>query len=426
MRIKKKDLPEVERVKLKPLFGLKPGLWLTIAYALALVLLIFFVCILPDLKNPSKRVTFTSAFDGQSVCIDGLYAGGTPFTTKVKSGSHTVEYSLDGYVLDNFEFRVSRPVFLNWLFPRNMKVESTAKMSEDAFKALTKAFFNDAVSYSSIIEYSPAVRYKPLYTMYAEAVSADGTFKDSELFNKAFELALNFITTDEMKQDAENAITLLGSSLKAEKAKQESLKLSAPLISKVPDGYLINNSFTVSKLPVSESQFKDFINENPKWAKSNRDNLVQEGLADEYYLEDFTGSEDKPVRNISYFSAVSYCEWLSGKTGKKVSLPTEEQWTLACLVSDPKYQTTLINASKSDKPLAMLGGLWELTSTYYVPGERNNREIQTFMKKMDVKADVVVKGGSYINKATDINAFTAGTSPMNLCSDYMGFRVVYN
>ena len=57
---KSKELPKVEPVKIKPLFGLKPGLWLTIAYALIILAIIFAVCMLPDIINGSKRVTFTS------------------------------------------------------------------------------------------------------------------------------------------------------------------------------------------------------------------------------------------------------------------------------------------------------------------------------------------------------------------------------
>ena len=43
MKKKTKELPKVEPVKIKPLFGLKPGLWLTIAYGLAILVIIFVV-----------------------------------------------------------------------------------------------------------------------------------------------------------------------------------------------------------------------------------------------------------------------------------------------------------------------------------------------------------------------------------------------
>ena len=94
MRKKNKDLPKVEPVKIKPLFGMKPGLWLTIAYCLALLLIIFLVAILPDMIDGHKRVTFTSDSGNVAVYLDGVYQGGTPFTRKVASGTYQVSYQV--------------------------------------------------------------------------------------------------------------------------------------------------------------------------------------------------------------------------------------------------------------------------------------------------------------------------------------------
>ena len=37
-----------------------------------------------------------------------------------------------------------------------------------------------------------------------------------------------------------------------------------------------------------------------------------------------------PVVRVSWDEAMAYCKWLSGQTGKKVTLPTAEQWEWAC------------------------------------------------------------------------------------------------
>ena len=136
MKKSKKELPKVEPVKIKPLFGMKPGLWLSIAYLLAILLLFFLIGFLPDIIDGHKRVVFTSEAYNSAVYVDDVYQGGTPFTRKIASGEHTVSYRVNGIEIDSFSVKVGHPVLFNWLFPRKQSVSSTAAINEKAFNAL--------------------------------------------------------------------------------------------------------------------------------------------------------------------------------------------------------------------------------------------------------------------------------------------------
>jgi len=402
---KNKELPKVQPVHLKPIFGLKPGVWLTILYSIILVLAVFLICFLPGIKKGYKRVTFTSATYNAAVYIDGNYSGGTPYTVSVKSGKHNIEYKVNGVLIDDFDIKVSHPVFLTWLFPRKMTVSSTATLNEEAYRALTKEFFEDLSTYSAILEYNDVHRYPKLFETYAKSISTYSA-ADTSLLKK---YATCFITTDEMLSDAQIAFDLLGLG-----------KVEIP-----SDGTFTQTSSEISNTPVTEAQYLQFTKENPYWSASNKEELVSKGLVDNCYLEGTSSSSIKSIVNVSYYAASAYCEWLSKKEGKNYSLPTQQQWTQECKKYKQTFSKSILLDSKTSQPSYMLGGVWEITSSCYVPNG-DSEEVQNFLNSLGVQTDIVVKGGSYINSANDITSETVGTSTRNLCSDYMGFRVICN
>ena len=472
---KNKELPKVEPVKIKPLFGLKPGLWLTIAYALAILVIIFVVALLPDIVNGHKRVTFTSNAGTAAVYLDGVYQGGTPFTRSVKSGTYEVSYKVNGVEIDSFTLKVGHPVFLNWLFPRTQKVESTAALNDAAFTALTKELLEDASAYSAVLEYDTTHRYPEIFSQYAQSIQTSSHAQDS----KAFEAALLFVTTDEMGTDSVNATATIGINLITPYEILRSGKGStvgtadstAPVVTATTteledgwyaiEGYTISaadfsngrvvdssypavleagvqvhtDGFNIATYCITESQYSTFMAQNPKWARDNKSALVAEGLVDEYYLDgvDFsTATAARPVRNISWNAATAFCEWLSGITGRNVYLPSENQWIAASLTdTEGGYQKSLMPSASEGSPSAMLGGVWEMTSTMFIPLSRIVADFQVdraneILESYGVQTDMVVKGGSYVNAAGSVDRYTVGAASRSFCSPYMGFRIAWN
>jgi formylglycine-generating enzyme required for sulfatase activity len=72
-----------------------------------------------------------------------------------------------------------------------------------------------------------------------------------------------------------------------------------------------------------------------------------------YYMNDIKF----PVIRVSWAKAVEFCEWLSKKSGKKVTLPTEAQWEWACRAGT----TTPLSYGDSDTDFSKHANLADVT-----------------------------------------------------------------
>jgi gamma-glutamyl hercynylcysteine S-oxide synthase len=123
------EIPEISDVKLKPIFGMQPGLYLTILYALILVLILFLVFVLPGIRNYGSNVHFSTNPAGTAVYVDGQYLGSTPFTRFVPAGEHTVRYEKPYFQEVQQEMRVPGKLFGTLVFKRAEKESADLNFS---------------------------------------------------------------------------------------------------------------------------------------------------------------------------------------------------------------------------------------------------------------------------------------------------------
>jgi iron(II)-dependent oxidoreductase len=99
----KKDRPDAHSnngdvsVQLKPILGIRPGVYLTAAYGLGFLLLVFFLLFYPGLRNRGSYFSLTTFPSHATVTIDGVYAGSTPCVLFLWHGSRTVDISKPFY-----------------------------------------------------------------------------------------------------------------------------------------------------------------------------------------------------------------------------------------------------------------------------------------------------------------------------------------
>lgn len=73
----------------------------------------------------------------------------------------------------------------------------------------------------------------------------------------------------------------------------------------LPNTRISIKAFALGKHPVSEKEFAEFLNIEPK-------------------------NSQLPVVNVSWHEANEFCQWLGEKNGENYRLPTEAEWEYAC------------------------------------------------------------------------------------------------
>lgn len=480
---KKIDLPDVTPVHLPSVGPVRPGIYVLAGITLVILVLVFLIGFLPGILHGGRTLTFTSGLDNTGVVVDGTYVSGTPSQKFIDSGDHHVQFIKAGVVINEQSIHVNHPVFLTWLKFRYQDVSMTTPSLTDEQKNTIRNFDLQLImNQSALLDFDRVHNYIPYFMSYAkDAVALSFSSADIE---QDMKIACSFITTTEMYQDAKAAFdyigqepnsmfekattlfsetadknTMLGSpskntpspsltpdSLQLGDATVEGVKVSAHTFmmgTEVQESYPAINtlsyqadipSFSLASLPVSEYLYALFVQDNPYWSKANKKTLIENNEVSENYLAGITLSttlkNESPIRNISYYAAVAFTNWASEVSGKHVFLPTEEMWEAAANLTSSSYATSLVNLDTSDTPFKMMmGGVWEMTSTPYIPLARmeaqKKQSLESLVTHEGFTVDHIVKGGSILNEDAVTSKDIGAISPTDL-NDYIGLRLAWD
>ncbi|MDR1279058.1 MAG: SUMF1/EgtB/PvdO family nonheme iron enzyme [Treponema sp.] len=110
-------LPE-DQIHLKPVLGLRPGIYLTFIYSLIILIILFFILLYPGLSRPGSIVRLKTEPAGAALRVDGLYMGTSPARIFVPRGVHDFELILPGFSPLRFTEDIKGRLFASLLFPR--------------------------------------------------------------------------------------------------------------------------------------------------------------------------------------------------------------------------------------------------------------------------------------------------------------------
>jgi formylglycine-generating enzyme required for sulfatase activity len=228
-------------------------------------------------------------------------------------------------------------------------------------------------------------------------------------------------------------------------------------------------NFALAKYETTNEQFCAFLNakgnqteDGVEWINMNGKYTCPNGYTEKCRIfksgtsfkveSDF---EKHPVIYVSWYGAVAYCEWLSGKTGKQYRLPTEAEWEYAAgggsLVSPDKrnkwagtneekqlgdYAWYSPNYNGKTHPVGqkkpnelglydMSGNVWEWCNDWY-DGNYYSESPEKNPQGPQTGALRVLRGGGWYGRAGICRVAYRDFDDPNGCYSDKGFRVTKN
>ncbi|MCL2245034.1 MAG: SUMF1/EgtB/PvdO family nonheme iron enzyme [Treponema sp.] len=119
-----------DKVKLKPIMGMRPGVYLTVIYSFILLLVLFFLFVFPGLINPGSVIIAKTEPAGAAVRVNDVYMGVAGSRIFLPNGTYTIEAVMPGFEKQAAVHTVKGRVLGSLMFPRQEKLEFTFKTSD--------------------------------------------------------------------------------------------------------------------------------------------------------------------------------------------------------------------------------------------------------------------------------------------------------
>ncbi|GBU29210.1 hypothetical protein R84B8_02774 [Treponema sp. R8-4-B8] len=359
------------QVKFKPIFGIRPGVYLTALYSFILLLILFFLLLYPGLKNPGAVLIVKTEPAGAAVRIDGVYRGVSGSKIPVSKGTHTIEAVMPGFESQSAIHEIPARYFLSLFFPLRYKVEFTLNTQDPA-----AAFAYYAADYATwTFAGEPTASWQIPMSLSEGAYRAGYANKSNDDMRQILLAASGFAVTKAAIRDLVRAKILLdnrgnapspvalvnsisgifaflsenpgaakwlsqvlpreqASVIEASKwFKKQSAVPAIPQTGAVIGSQRLaginfirfSSSFMISENPVSRSLFETFLDENPQWKEQQIDYYPQE-------ISSYPWEIDKNIiTGVTWYATQGFCEWMALRLPQdmEVRLPTEEEWSIA-------------------------------------------------------------------------------------------------
>ncbi|MDR1230700.1 MAG: SUMF1/EgtB/PvdO family nonheme iron enzyme [Spirochaetaceae bacterium] len=406
-----------DEVRLEPVFGVRPGVYVSAFFALALAAALFFLFVFPSLTNPGSIVSFRSEPFGAAVYVDGVYAGQSPCDVFVAQGDHAVTLAMGGFQAGETAITVKNRRPASWL--RREKVRLT--LEEESPNAALLAGAREFAAWSFTLE--PVEVYQVPLVLSEGAYRSGAGMNDGAARGQAREIlagAARFARSRAGMKDLVRAFMLSGNAGNvpsplsfAPSAKdallflQDNPEAAAWLAAVLPTGarntvansawyeaanlaaetlepanamageprqitvgtaafVQINDGLWAAQTPVTNAAFALFTEANPEWRGENAEALAERGLVTVDYLAGVEGDTRYPapaVSGVSWYAAEAYCRWLTDRLpASLLSSGSSGSGWKAALPTEAQWKDMALVPAVSGA-----GSIWEWCADPYAP-----------------------------------------------------------
>jgi formylglycine-generating enzyme required for sulfatase activity len=121
---------EEVHVRLKPILGVRPGQYLSVLYAVIILLAVYLFLFVPGIRHRGAYLSLQTFPDHAAVEVDGVYAGSTPCTIFLPRGDRSVQIGRPFYAPTTLTRHVRGRVFATWIVPDRSSASAVLELSD--------------------------------------------------------------------------------------------------------------------------------------------------------------------------------------------------------------------------------------------------------------------------------------------------------
>ncbi|WP_215538321.1 SUMF1/EgtB/PvdO family nonheme iron enzyme [Borreliella bavariensis] len=469
-------------VKLKPILGIVPKVYVFLTTIILLLSLVSLLIIIPKFKNPGAYLKINSNIENTYIYLNEKYIGRTPLNKYINTTEGILKAKRMGFKTYEQNIKIHNKFFGSYNLQINLELVDPEKIIEQRQKELSimvkikntnentklipvfslisselkehpeyiKKFLKDSIPYLNSIE-----MFKDFLDSYKVVYSIDQSNSNQEeiwnslktnfdLENRAIFWFLENLDKD-LKILTKNKpwIKKLTKTLDNENiqliSKNEKINIKLPRFKKINSNKIekIQNyeldsknislkstysikEFLIQEQNVTKYEYQDFLKENPKWTINNKENLIKEQLVDENYLKNFNQTGlNEAITGISYFSAMEYANWYSKKLPKGFKARLPISQEWELYQKEPNKKSLNINE------ISKKVGFWNLMQNSSFNDIAMFKNEKNFYNENSNFYSLVTEIRTYSNKNNNlINPSTKASFLKNWSSPNIGFRLI--